>query len=114
MGRFTLTTFKKLLTQGVATSSELTILAGSNRSGKSFYAQSFKEWNKRNQVKFKKISEAIVDGEQWYTVSIGNDLLPWLNTHPANRYYIHPGTRYITTIVDLHYSLYTIGLIKWS
>lgn len=95
---------------------EITILVGSNRSGKSFfYSQEYlNAMNKAERVKFKKFTEAIVDGEQWYTVSIGNDLLHWLKTQDPTRYKLHTGERYITTLVDMHYSIYTMGLIKWA
>ena len=65
---------------------------------------------------FSKITGALVDGEQWYTVQCNKEVSNWVRTLDETHWYEHIDQRgYINrNIFDMHEKLYTMLAVKWS
>lgn len=65
---------------------------------------------------FKRLSGAMVDGEQWYTVHCNKDVAKWVRTMEQHKWQEHIDQRgYINmSTFDMHEKLYTMLAIKFS
>lgn len=92
---------------------ELAIITAGRRSGKStLYEQILAE---RMKIKFEKVDEAIVDDEQWYTISTQQlDIAAWLRTQPK-KVCVEQSTEWATySYFDIHEKLYTMMELKFQ
>lgn len=69
----------------------------------------------RNYVppKYSKITEAVVDGAIWYTVSIDPEVMMWLKSLNSPQWTYIPGGHW-RLIVDVHEQLYSALVLRWS
>ena len=98
---------------------EMMVLTAGRNVGKSQMIQYMSNWNAifgTTMPAFSKITGAIVDGEQWYTVQCRKDVSKWVRTLNKKHWYEHIDQRgYIDrNMFDMHEKLYTMLAVKFS
>lgn len=95
---------------------ELMVMMG-RQSGKSLYYDYFKR-EQMQRVKFSVDAEAIVDGEQWYTVRIAEglkDISAWLRSLDKNLAVEHKSPMvWCDSMFDIHEKIYIMLELKYK
>ena len=64
---------------------------------------------------FIKLDDAVIDGENWVTVVVNSKQAAWFKTKDKLLWYEHKNpAQLLYRTVDLHESLYILGVLKWS
>ena len=97
---------------------EMSIISSGRRSGKSLYYDHFKR-QQMQRVKYTVEAEAIVDGEQWYTVRIAEglkDISAWLRSLDKNLAVEHkqPIMVWCDSMFDVHEKIYMMMELKFK
>ncbi len=63
---------------------------------------------------FKIVTEAVVDGSNWYTVQVyRHDVQSWVREQNPDQWWEHPLNSLIGTMFDVHEELYTLAILRW-
>lgn len=99
---------------------EMMVMMAGRGTGKSQVNQYLQNWyaifGENKMPAFSKMTGAIVDGEQWYTVHCRKDVSKWIRTLDEKHWQEHIDQRgYMDfNIFDMHEKLYTMLAVKWS
>lgn len=96
---------------------EMSIIMAGRQTGKSYLNQWYDALyrNRRNSVNYTIEAQAIVDGEQWYTVRIyKTDMLAWLQNQTSEHFDILQAEHPYVTLVDMHEQLYMMMVLRWG
>ena len=99
---------------------EVAVMMSSRRAGKSQLVEYYHNWKAIFEdavmPAFHRVTGAIVDGEQWYTVQCRKDVSKWVRTLDEKHWQEHIDQRgYMDfNIFDMHEKLYTMLAVKWS
>lgn len=93
---------------------ELVSYVSGRRSGKSYYLdQWMQEWAMPGKYTIE--SQALVDGEPWYTVRIYEPhVIRWLRSQDSSQYDHLKSDHPMITLVDMHEQLYMMMVLKFS
>jgi hypothetical protein len=92
---------------------ELMLYHAGRRSGKSYLSQWMQEWAMPGKYTIE--SQALVDGEPWYTVRIYEPhVIRWLRSQDSSQYDHLKSDHPMVTLVDMHEQLYMMMVLKWS
>ena len=61
-------------------------------------------------VNYTVVTEALVDGEPWVTVSVSNDIAKWVRKQSKKNWYEHSGN---VILFDMPETLYTLLRLAW-
>lgn len=96
-------------------SREMKIIMGGRQVGKSVMAQM---WNQTYEIgeRYSKIDQAMVDGDQWYTVNCSSEISRWIKTQPKNMWHEHIDERWYVykNTLDIHEKIYTMLQLKYG
>lgn len=84
-------------------SKEIIIFAGHRGTGKSRYF-----------TKFKVYAQATVDGATRYTVGCNSEISDWIRDQDKTLFHKHIDVTWRRPIFDLHETLYSMLVLKWS
>ena len=101
---------------------EMTIISAARQTGKSTYHQYAQQWSDimSNKPAVEIIDRAMVDGEQWYTVSCSKQASIWFretyrdaeskmwHDHIDDKWHLH------TNRFDMHEKLFTLLAMKYA
>lgn len=92
---------------------EMNIIMGGRRIGKSTMAQM---WNELQQPSFIKITEAIVDDSNWFTVKCNVEVAKWVRGQPIGMWYEHIDKNWTfhKNTFDMHEKIYTMLQLKYG
>jgi len=63
--------------------------------------------------KFRKLAEAVVDGDNWYTLDIEPEVMYWLKSLNSTQW-VHIQTGHWKIQVDVHEQLYSALVLRWG
>lgn len=102
----------KNYTEGIEPGQMMVYMAG-RRTGKSYY--SWAASMHINDLKFLQVAEAVVDGDQWYSLLVSNDVARWLRTQ--DKFLAsegHAPSLFGATAFDVHETVYSTLVLKWT
>ncbi len=76
-------------------------------------------YNFKRRSKFNTVTDAMVDGQQWYTIEIdffSPEVSSWVRQQEQEFIYEHRGysqSRFVNAVFDVHESIYTLMALKF-
>lgn len=96
---------------------EMSIISSGRRTGKSWYYELFQR-EQMKRIKYSVDAEAIVDGEQWYTVRVAEglkDISAWLRSQDKNLVVDHKSPMvWCDSMFDVHEKIYMMMELKFK
>lgn len=94
---------------------ELMLFTAGRQTGKSMLNQMYGSMTTPNP-KFKILEQAMVDGDQWYTVGCTKEVSEWINTQPKEwrQEHIDDNWHFSLNRFDIHEKLYTLLALRWT
>lgn len=94
-------------------SREMKIIMGGRQIGTSVMAQ---VWNDLRVPGYRKVAEAEVDGNQWFTVKCTEEISSWIRSQPKNMRHEHIDKNWYVykNMFDIHEKIYTMLQLKYG
>ena len=113
----------KVLTKMLSDMDKSVVLYSPRDMGKTSYYQTLKLMKSRyygtssdHTISIRnvvKLTDTVVDGAKWYTVMILPEVYQWVKEQGESMYYVHRDEPFHIK-VDVHETLYTAMLLKWT
>lgn len=94
---------------------EMVVISAGRQTGKSYYSQYVQMFDEIMGPPFKKLTQATVDGELWYTVKCKPEVASWIRTQAKSLWYEHIDANWYVykNTFDINEKLYTAIGIKF-